>query len=73
MTKRSITIRGHRTSVSLESAFWDALKEAAAEDGRTVSALVAEIDAGRRDAPLSSAIRVHLLARYRALARCARR
>ncbi len=71
MRKRSITIRGHRTSVSLEPAFWDALKEAAAADGRTVAALVAEIDAGRRDEPLSSAIRVHLLARYRALA-CAR-
>ena len=72
MKKRSVTIRGHRTSVSLESAFWDALKETAAQDGRTVSALVAEIDSTRGPEPLSSAIRVHLLGRYRARAGGAR-
>jgi predicted DNA-binding ribbon-helix-helix protein len=72
MTKRSITIRGHRTSVSLEAEFWEALKETAATDGRTVSALVAEIDSRRGRTPLSSAIRVHLLGRYRALAGCPR-
>ena len=68
MRKRSVTIRGHRTSVSLEPAFWDALKETAAAENRTVAALVAEIDAARGSEPLSSTIRVHLLRRYRDLA-----
>jgi predicted DNA-binding ribbon-helix-helix protein len=72
MTKRSITIRGHRTSVSLEAEFWEALRETAAQDGRTLAALVAEIDSRRGRTPLSSAIRVHLLGRYRALAGGAR-
>ena len=68
MRKRSVTIRGHRTSVSLESAFWEALRESAAAEAKTVAALVAEIDAARGAEPLSSAIRVHLLTRYKALA-----
>ncbi len=65
MRKRSVTIRGHRTSVSLEAAFWEALKDMAASEDKTVAALVAEIDAARGSEPLSSAIRVHLLQRYR--------
>ncbi len=68
MRKRSVTIRGHRTSVSLEAAFWAALRETAASENKTVAALVAEIDALRGSEPLSSAIRVHLLQRYRGLA-----
>ncbi len=64
--KRSFSIKGHRTSISLEAAFWEALKEAAAEDQLSLAALVASIDAGRGDANLSSAVRVWLLARYRA-------
>jgi predicted DNA-binding ribbon-helix-helix protein len=63
--KRSFSIRGHRTSVSLEAPFWEALKEAASEEGLSLAALVAEIDAGRGAANLSSAIRVFLLARWR--------
>jgi len=58
--KRSITIRGHRTSVSLEAPFWAALKEKAAADGRSLSALIADIDDGN-DGNLSSALRVHVL------------
>jgi predicted DNA-binding ribbon-helix-helix protein len=58
--KRSVVVHGHRTSVSLEEAFWDALRELAAARGRTVNQLVAEIDAGR-GGNLSSAIRVHVL------------
>ena len=63
--KRSFTIDGHRTSISLEAPFWDALKEAAAQDGVPISRLIAQIDAERSDCGLSSAIRVWLLARFR--------
>lgn len=63
--KRSFTIRGHRTSISLEAAFWDALKELAAGEGMPLAGLVARIDAGRGDANLSSAVRVAILAHYR--------
>ncbi|MEM7778072.1 MAG: ribbon-helix-helix domain-containing protein [Pseudomonadota bacterium] len=59
--KRSFTISGHKTSISLEAAFWDALKGFAAVQGRSVSSIVAEIDAGRGNAGLSSAIRVRIL------------
>jgi predicted DNA-binding ribbon-helix-helix protein len=59
--KRSFTIRGHRTSISLEAAFWAALKEAAEAQDQSLSALVAQIDADRGDANLSSAVRVWLL------------
>jgi predicted DNA-binding ribbon-helix-helix protein len=62
VTKRSVTIAGHRTSVSLETPFWEALIEIAAARGRSLGALVAEIDAGRGAANLSSALRLHVLA-----------
>lgn len=58
--KHSITIRGHRTSVSLEKPFWDALREKAARDGRSVSALIAVVD-DANDGNLSSALRLHVL------------
>jgi len=61
--KRSLTIAGHRTSITLEDAFWAELKGAAAEMGLTVAGLVAAIDACRGAASLSAAIRVFLLAR----------
>jgi predicted DNA-binding ribbon-helix-helix protein len=64
--KRSFTIDGHRTSISLEAAFWDALRAAATEEGVPVSRLIARIDAERSGCGLSSAIRVWLLARSRA-------
>jgi predicted DNA-binding ribbon-helix-helix protein len=67
--KRSIMIAGHATSISLESVFWEALREAAAAEGLPLNALVARIDAERiqaRPAPnLASAIRVWLFARSR--------
>ena len=66
--KRSLSIAGHRTSISLEDAFWDALKEIAAAEGRPVAALVADIDSGRGELNLSSALRLHALANYRRLA-----
>lgn len=66
--KRSLTIAGHRTSVSLEEPFWDALKEIAATQGLTVAALIATIDSGREAVNLSSALRLHVLAHYKRLA-----
>ena len=58
--KRSVVVAGHRTSVSLEFAFWDTLRELAAARGRTINQLVSEIDTGRTG-NLSSAIRVYVL------------
>lgn len=63
--KRSLSIAGHRTSISLEDAFWEALKEIAAEEGRSVSALIAEVDSGRGEINLSAALRLHALAHFR--------
>lgn len=64
--KRSMTIAGHTTSISLEPLFWHALEEAAQATNLPLSALVARIDAARLDAPdppnLASAIRCWLLA-----------
>ncbi|WP_045320579.1 ribbon-helix-helix domain-containing protein, partial [Limimaricola cinnabarinus] len=45
--KRSLTLRGHRTSVSLEDVFWRAFRDIAAAEGTTINGLAAEIDAGR--------------------------
>ena len=61
--KRSFSIRGHRTSISLEAEFWAALKQAAAEDGQSLASLIAAIDSTRGGAGLSSAVRVWLLHR----------
>ena len=66
--KRSVTIAGHKTSLSLEEAFWDALKAEAAAEGISLNRLIARIDAGRRG-NLSSAVRVYLLERLRARGR----
>jgi predicted DNA-binding ribbon-helix-helix protein len=60
VTKRSLVIAGHRTSVSLEEAFWRELKALAKRRSQSVNALVAEIDANREGANLSSAIRVFM-------------
>lgn len=60
MKKRSVVLAGHRTSVSLENAFWDALKSIAGDRNATVNQLVTEIDK-QRDGNLSSAIRVYVL------------
>ena len=59
--KRSFTIAGHRTSISLEAAFWDALRRIATRRGLTVSALVEEIDRMRGEAGLSGTVRVYIL------------
>jgi predicted DNA-binding ribbon-helix-helix protein len=67
--KRSFTISGHRTSISLETAFWEALKSVAAKETVSVAALIARIDKARGKAGLSSAVRVWILQHYRELAR----
>ena len=59
--KQSLTLHGHRTSVSLEAAFWAAFRELAVKEGLTLNALAARIDTGRGDVGLASAIRVYVL------------
>jgi predicted DNA-binding ribbon-helix-helix protein len=61
VVKRSLVIAGHRTSVSLEDAFWRRLRLIAAERGLSLNGLAATIDASRDGANLSSAIRVFVL------------
>ena len=67
--KRSLSVDGHRTSISLETPFWDALNEIAAQRGMTMAALVQRIDrertTGGGDGGLSTAIRIHVLAHFR--------
>ncbi len=66
--KRSLTLRGHRTSVSLEDEFWQAFRDIAAESGQPINVLAAEIDAARgADSGLASAIRLFVLRHYRVL------
>jgi predicted DNA-binding ribbon-helix-helix protein len=65
VSKRSIVIAGHKTSVSLEGQFWNSLKEIAGERNMTLAELVRAIDADRQHANLSSAIRLFVLSVYR--------
>jgi predicted DNA-binding ribbon-helix-helix protein len=62
--KRSITLGGHKTSVTLEDEFWDALRMIAYDDKTTVASLVGQINHGRNKSNLSSAIRVYVLRRF---------
>jgi predicted DNA-binding ribbon-helix-helix protein len=64
VVKRSIVIAGHKTSVSLEDAFWKGLKEIAGGRDMTLSDLVSTIDSDRRHGNLSSAIRLFVLDYY---------
>jgi predicted DNA-binding ribbon-helix-helix protein len=70
LEKHSVAIAGHRTSVTLEAAFWRALKAIAKQRGRSLSELIAEIDSARGDMDptpnLSSALRVYVLSQSRA-------
>ena len=64
--KCSVTLRGHRTSVTLEPLFWQALKDIARERGLAVNALAAEIDSQRDlETGLATALRVYILDWYR--------
>jgi len=64
--KHSLTLRGHRTSVSLEDEFWEAFRDIAEADGKPINALAAEIDTERGvELGLASAIRLFVLRRLR--------
>ena len=67
VVKRSIVIGGHKTSVSLEDAFWKGLKEIASTRDATLSEMVSAIDTGRAHGNLSSAIRLFVLDHYRTM------
>ena len=63
--KRSIVVGGHKTSVSLEDDFWDALRQIAREHRVTLSDLAGSIDSGREHGNLSSSVRLFVLNHYR--------
>ena len=63
--KRSFNVAGHRTSISLEAPFWEALRDLATQDKISMAALVARIDTERGPTNLSSAVRIYILNRYR--------
>jgi predicted DNA-binding ribbon-helix-helix protein len=65
IVKRSIVVAGHKTSVSLEDTFWEALREIARKRRKTLSDLVSSIDMGRDHYNLSSAIRLFVFDHYR--------
>jgi predicted DNA-binding ribbon-helix-helix protein len=66
VVKRSIVLVGHKTSVSLEDAFWEGLKDIAKTKRSTLSELVSGIDTDREQGNLSSAIRLFVLNHYKA-------
>ena len=65
VVKRSVVVAGHKTSVSLEEAFWSSMKEISSLRDMTVSELVGEIDKSREQGNLSSAIRLFVLDYFR--------
>jgi predicted DNA-binding ribbon-helix-helix protein len=65
VVKRSIVVAGHKTSVSLEEAFWNGMKEISGLRNMTLSELVGEIDSNRQQGNLSSAIRLFVLDYFR--------
>jgi predicted DNA-binding ribbon-helix-helix protein len=71
-TKRSVVVHGHKTSVSLEDHFWEALRKIATARGAQLCSVLAEIDRGRGPHNLSSAIRLFVLDHYRTAAMAAR-
>ena len=66
VVKRSLSIAGHRTSVSLEEIFWSELRAIAERRAQSVASLVAEVDAARGETNLSSALRVFVLQQAKA-------
>ena len=65
VVKRSIVVGGHKTSVSLEEAFWNGMKEISGQRGMTLSEVVGEIDTNRQQGNLSSAIRLFVLDHFK--------
>jgi predicted DNA-binding ribbon-helix-helix protein len=68
VVKRSIVVGGHKTSVSLEEAFWSSMKEISRQRSMTLSEVVGEIDGNRHQGNLSSAIRLFVLDHFRSRA-----
>ena len=68
--KRSFSVSGHRTSISLEAAFWRAFRDLCEKDGRSLASMVAEIDRTRGSAGLSGAVRVWILKQYMHRRKC---
>jgi len=68
VVKRSVVVGGHKTSVSLEEAFWSGMKEISGGRGVTLAVLVGEIDADRQQGNLSSAIRLFVLDHFKSRA-----
>ena len=62
LKKRSFSLSGHRTSVALEAEFWAVIDGCAQKQGKSLAALVAQIDASREKRPLASALRLYALA-----------
>ncbi|HEY1877771.1 MAG TPA: ribbon-helix-helix domain-containing protein [Rhizomicrobium sp.] len=62
LKKRSFTLSGHRTSIALEAEFWAVIDQSAQQEGKSLAALVARIDASRGERPLASALRLYALA-----------
>ena len=62
--KHSVTINGHRTSITLEQLFWESFKEIAAIQGKSITTIIAELDANQPE-NLSSAIRIYILQFYK--------
>lgn len=65
MEKRSLSIAGHRTSIAIEKEFWTGLEAMAQGGGKSIAALIGEIDQRREVPNLSSAVRLAVLAWYR--------
>jgi predicted DNA-binding ribbon-helix-helix protein len=61
LKKRSFTLSGHRTSIALEAEFWAVIDQSAQREGKSLAALVAQIDANRGARPLASALRLYAL------------
>ena len=72
VVKRSVIVAGHKTSVSLEEAFWNSMKEISGQRDISLSQLVGEIDSNRQHGNLSSAIRLFVLDYFRTRAMAAR-
>jgi predicted DNA-binding ribbon-helix-helix protein len=66
VVKRSVVLAGHKTSVSLENAFWQGLKDIARSRQTTLSDLISSIDVDREHGNLSSALRLFVLSQYQA-------
>ncbi|MDG1418346.1 MAG: ribbon-helix-helix domain-containing protein [Maricaulis sp.] len=64
LLKRSVSLAGHQTSLSLEPEFWAVIDTAIRADKRSLASLIAQIDAERGDEPLASSVRVWALARH---------